>query len=67
MLPLCYSLLQHVRSIQMTDQWRPFTHIYSTGVARVPTVVSGAFYYRLDVCNLCTLLFQTQFLSNYQQ
>ena len=38
-----------------------------TGVARVPTVVSGAFYYRLDVCNLCKLLFQTQFLSNYQQ
>ena len=31
---------------------------------RVPTVVSGAFYYRLDVCNLCKLL-QTQFLSNY--
>ena len=23
------------------------------------------FYYRLDVCNLCKLLFQTQFLSNY--
>jgi hypothetical protein len=49
-------------------QWRPFTQIYSTGVARVPTVVSGAFYYRLDVCNLCNLcklLFQTQFLSNY--
>jgi hypothetical protein len=38
---------------------------YSTGVARVPTVVSEAFYYRLDVCNLCKLLFQTQFLSNY--
>ena len=49
-------------------QWGPFTQIYSTGVARVPTVVSGAFYYRLDVCNLCNLcklLFQTQFLSNY--
>jgi hypothetical protein len=46
-------------------QWRPFTQIYSTGVARVPTVVSGAFYYRLDVCNLCKLLFQTQFISNY--
>ena len=44
-------------------QWRPFTQIYSTGVARVPTVASGAFYYRLDVCNLCKLLFQTQFLS----
>jgi hypothetical protein len=26
---------------------------------------SGAFYYRLDVCNLCKLLFQTQSLSNY--
>ena len=26
-------------------------------------MVSGAFYYRLDVCNLCKLLFQTQFLS----
>ena len=23
------------------------------------------FYYRLDVCNLCKLLFQTQFLYNY--
>ena len=45
--------------------WRPFTQFYSTGVARVPMVVSGAFYYRLDVCNLCKLLFQTQFLSNY--
>jgi hypothetical protein len=33
--------------------------------ARVPTVVSAAFYYRLDVCNLCKLIFQTQFLSNY--
>ena len=43
-------------------QWRPFTQIYSTGVARVPTVVSGALYYRLDVCKLCKLLFQTQFL-----
>jgi hypothetical protein len=30
--------------------------------ARVPTVVSEGFYYRLDVCNLCKLLFQTQFL-----
>ena len=49
-----------------TIQWRTFTQIYSTGVARVPTVVSGAFYYRLDVCTgLCKLLFQTQFLSNY--
>ena len=48
-----------------SNKWRPFTQIYSTGVARVPTVVSGAFYYRLDVCNLCKLLFQTQFLSNY--
>ena len=43
------------------QEWRPFTQIYSTGVARVPTVVSGAFYYRLDVCNLCKLLFQTPF------
>ena len=40
--------------------------LYSTGVARVPMVVSGAFYYRLDGCTgLCKLLFQTQFLSNY--
>ena len=46
-------------------QWRPFTQIYSTGVALIPTVVSGAFYYRLDVCNLRKLLLQTQFLSNY--
>jgi hypothetical protein len=46
-------------------EWRPFTQIYSTGVARVPTVVSGAFYYRLDVYNLRKLLLQTQFLSNY--
>ena len=46
-------------------QWRTFPQIYSTGVARVPTVVSGAFYYRLDVCNLCKLLFQTQFIFNY--
>ena len=46
-------------------EWRTFTQIYSTGVARVPTVVSGAFYYCLEVCNLCKLLFQTQFLSNY--
>jgi hypothetical protein len=45
-------------------KWRPFTQIYSTGVAQVPTVVSGAYYYRLDVYNLCKLLFQTQFLSN---
>ena len=51
--------------IWWTYQWRPFNQIYSTGVARVPTVVSAAFYYRLDVCNLCKLLFQTQFLSNY--
>ena len=28
-------------------------------------MVSGAFYYRLDVCNLRKLLLQTQFLSNY--
>jgi hypothetical protein len=28
-------------------------------------VVSGAFYYRLDVYNLRKLLLQTQFLSNY--
>ena len=28
-------------------------------------LADGAFYCRLDVCNLCTLLFQTQFLSNY--
>ena len=49
-----------------TIQWKTFTQIYSTGVDRVPTVVSGAFYYRLDVCTgLCKLLFQTQFLSNY--
>ena len=28
--------------------------------------LSGAFYYRLDVCTgLCKLLFETQFLSNY--
>ena len=47
------------------SQWTTFTKIYSTGVARVLTVVSGAFYYRIDVCNLCKLLFQTQFLSNY--
>ena len=51
--------------VNVTMQWRTFTQIYSTGVARVPTGVSGAFYYRLDVCNLCKLLFQTQFLSNY--
>jgi hypothetical protein len=43
----------------------PFAQIYSTGVARVPMVVSGRCYYRLDDCNLCRLLFQTQFLSNY--
>ena len=56
----------HCRSIvlkTMDPQWKTFTQIYSTGVARVPTVVSCAFYSRLDVCNLCKLLFQTQFLS----
>ena len=53
-------------SIEIAIEYiEPFTQIYSTGVARVPTVVSAAFYYRLDVCNLCKLLFQTQFLSNY--
>ena len=46
-------------------QWTTFIQIYSTGVARVLTMVSWAFYFRIDVCNLCKLLFQTQFLSNY--
>jgi hypothetical protein len=54
-----YILSQHLDHLQQLDnlehsahlygQWIPFTQFYSTGVARVPTVVSGAFYYRLDV------------------
>ena len=54
-----YILSQHLDHLQQLDnlehsahlygQWIPFTQIYSTGVARVPTVISGAFYYRLDV------------------
>ena len=60
------NLICEIRYITRINQWRTFTQMYSTGVARVPTVVSGAFYYRLDVCTgLCKLLFQTQFLSNY--
>ena len=37
------------------NKWTTFTKIYTAGVARVQTVVSGAFYYRLDVSNLCKL------------
>ena len=59
-------LICEICDITRINQWRTFTQIYSTGVSRVPTVVSGAFFfYRLDVCNLCKLLFQRQFLSNY--
>ena len=35
-----------------------YVQIYSTGVAQVLSVVSGAFYFRFDVCNQCTLLFK---------
>jgi hypothetical protein len=48
---LFFLLLRH--SAHLYGQWIPFTQIYSTDVARVPTVVSGAFYYRLDVWNQC--------------
>jgi hypothetical protein len=59
-------LICEICDITRINQWRTFTQIYSTCVSRVPTVVSGAFFfYRLDVCNLCKLLFQRQFLSNY--
>ena len=66
---LNFIFLRNILTIQL-QKIRKFyglemENIHPTGVARVPTVVSGAFYYRLDVCNLCTLLFQTQFLSNY--
>ena len=64
-LKLVSKLPSFVKYNAQALEWRPFTKIYSTGIARVPTVVSRAFYYRLDVCNLCKLLFQTQFLSNY--
>ena len=50
---------------KLSFEWTTFIQIYSTGVVRVLTVVSWAFYFRIDVCNLCKLLFQTQFLSNY--
>ena len=39
------------KKLLQIKQWTPFTKFYSTGVARVLTVVSGAFYHRLDVCN----------------
>ena len=53
------------RSNSHMYKWTTFINIYSTGVTRVLTVVSWAFYFRTDVCNLCKLLFQTQFLFNY--
>ena len=59
------NLICEIRYITRINQWRTFTQMYSTGVARVPTVVNGVLYYCLDVCNLCKLLFQRQFLSNY--
>ena len=39
------------KKLLQIKQWTPFTKFYSTGVARVLTVVSGAFYHRVDVCN----------------
>jgi hypothetical protein len=37
--------------------------MYLIGIDTVLTVLSWAFYFCIDVCNLCKLLFQTQFLS----
>ena len=36
-------------------KWITFIKIYATGV--------DTFYFRIDVCNLCNLLFQTQVLT----
>jgi hypothetical protein len=55
-IPILWSRMFYgsMYSIEIAIEYiEPFTQIYSTGVARVPTVVSAAFYYRLDVCNLC--------------
>jgi hypothetical protein len=41
----------------------PFVQIYSTGVVRVLSVVSGALYFRFDVCNQYTVLFKMAYHS----
>jgi hypothetical protein len=56
-----------ITRMESSFEWKPFTQIYSTGVARVPTVVSGAFYYRLTFVTYVNCYYKHNFYLIIQQ